>query len=63
MSKEDDNPLFGNSVTTVRIDDAGGGPYIVVEQCTDDNRGKIILDFDEIETLYKMLNMLKEDHV
>lgn len=61
LYKDGDNPVFGNSVTTVTINDDGGGPYFILSQSRDEWDGKIYLDFEEIEPLFELLKkMIKE---
>jgi len=52
--QEDDNPLFGESVTHISIDDEGGGGYVVLEQFPDDTDQKIRLDLPEFEELLRI---------
>ena len=56
---DDDNPIFGNSVLSVSIEDEAAGPYIEIEQVSDENHGKIIFDLDQIDALVDLLKKLK----
>lgn len=51
---ENDNMIFGESVTEVSIDDEAAGPFIVLTQ--EDN--KVKLDFDEIPVLFELLTKI-----
>jgi len=44
-----ENPIFGHSVTKIRIQDEAGGPFIVLTQCFEDSEGKLSFDLDELE--------------
>ena len=59
---KDDNPLFGESVTHISIDDEGGGGYIVLEQFPDDANQKIKLDLPEFEELLRLGKELVETY-
>lgn len=43
-----DSPILGDSTTIVRLDDEGGGPFVVIEQPLN-APGTITLDPDECE--------------
>jgi hypothetical protein len=36
VHREDVNPVFGEGVTFVSVDDEAGGPFLVIEQHDDD---------------------------
>ena len=61
LYKEGDNPIFGNSVISVTVDDEAGGPFLCIKQCNDDFRGEMRLDFDEIQPLFDLLIKMKKD--
>lgn len=53
-----DSPVFGESVTTVSLDDDGGGPFIVLHQ--PDGAQQVRLDFKELELIMDAARMLME---
>lgn len=53
-----DSPVFGESVTTVSLDDEGGGPFIVLHQ--PDGGNQIRLDPQEVELVMDAARMLLE---
>lgn len=53
-----DSPVFGESVTTVSLDDDGGGPFIVLHQ--PDGAQQMRLDFKELELIMDAARMLME---
>lgn len=53
-----DNPVFGESVTTVSLDDDGGGMFIVLHQ--PDGAQQMRLDFRELELIVDAARMLME---
>lgn len=59
ICKDDDNPIFGNSVLTVSIEDEAAGPYIEVLQCSEENHGKILIEMDQVDELVNLLQKLK----
>ncbi len=59
MFREDDNLIYGKSVTEICIDDEGGGMFIVVKQHPDTGPQEIRLDLDEIDDFIKNLQYMK----
>ncbi len=55
-----DSPIFGESTTIVRLDDEGGGPFIVIEQADAPQPGAIRLDPDECEIVMREVRRLLE---
>ena len=55
-----DSPIFGESTTTVRLDDEGGGPFIVIEQTDAPQPGAIRLNPDECEIVMRAIRRLLE---
>lgn len=53
-----DSPIFGESTTIVRLDDEGGGPFIVIEQATPAQPGVVKLDPDEIAIVMRIARRL-----
>lgn len=61
---ENENPVFGNGSTLIRMDDDGAGSYLVIKQETDDyGSNEIRLDFEEVEKLVEAVNILKKGRV
>ena len=44
------DPISGDGVVHVSVEDEGGGPFLVIENI-DDNCGKIRIDLDELEAV------------
>jgi hypothetical protein len=61
LYRGDDNPLFGDSVTSLELDDEGGGMFLKIIQEPNDfgPGGTLRFDFDEIDDLFKTINYLK----
>jgi hypothetical protein len=57
-----DNPIFGNSVTTIEICDEAGGTFIELRQNHDTSTGKLRFDWDEFEYLTTQLKQLRKTH-
>lgn len=53
-----DSPIFGESITIVRLDDEGGGPFIVIEQFTDTQHSVVKLDPDELPAVMRAASRL-----
>lgn len=60
MHPATDNPIFGERVTRVRLDDEAGGPFVKIIQSTDEGLQEIRVDFDEVEHIVKAIEKLKE---
>ena len=62
LYRGDDNPLFGDSVTSLELDDEAGGIFLKIIQEPNDfgPGGTLRFDFDEIDELFKTINYLKE---
>ena len=60
IHKEGDSPIFGDMVTHVKLDDEGGGTFIVITQEYISQMNEIRLDFSEIEYIIKAFDMLKD---
>lgn len=56
---ESDNPIFGNSVVTVKVEDDAGGAYLVFHQCSDENEGQVTIDFEQFDEIVKVVEILK----
>lgn len=61
LYRGDDNPLFGDSVTSLELDDEAGGMFLKIIQEPNDfgPGGTLRFDFDEIDELFKTINYLK----
>ena len=58
---KDVNPIFGESNVVVRVEDEGGGPFLVLEQITADSTDQSIrLDYDEFLAVAQVAKMLLE---
>ena len=60
IHRNGDSPIFGESTTIVRLDDEGGGPFIVIEQADASQSGAIRLDPDECEIVMREVRRLFE---
>lgn len=54
----DESPIFGERTTTIRLDDEGGGPFIVIEQLTDTQPGVVKPDPDELTLVMRTARRL-----
>jgi hypothetical protein len=55
------NPIFGEFNVAVRVEDEGAGPFLVLEQNTDDLANQSIrLDYDEFLAVAQAVKMLLE---
>lgn len=58
-----DNPVFGESVTLVSVDDEAGGAFIILRQLADDIQpGQVRLDIDELELIYKTAKKMLKNY-
>ena len=53
-----DSPIFGESTTIVRLDDEGGGPFIVIEQFTETQPSVVKLDPEEVTLVMRTASRL-----
>jgi hypothetical protein len=58
IHREDESPNFGAGVTSVRIEDEGAGPFLVLTQRNDCN--EVRFDFDEVPLLKEVMQELIE---
>jgi hypothetical protein len=49
------NPVFGEGVITVRLDDEAGGPFVVLEQADQ----RVQIDFDKVEALVQAISQIR----
>ena len=61
LYREGDNPIFGESVISVTIEDESAGPYFTVKQSSDDFRGELRLDFAEVKPLFELMQKMMKD--
>lgn len=55
------NPIYGEFNVVVRVEDESGGPFLVLEQSTDDGENqKIRVDYDELLAVVQAATMLME---
>jgi len=52
------NPSFAEGVICVRVDDEGGGPFIVIAQDFGDKENKIRIDIDELPVIIDVAKKL-----
>jgi len=58
-----DNPVFGESVVTVTIEDEAAGPFVRINSLMDDcKRGEIQLDFEQLEMVINEARNLIDAH-
>jgi hypothetical protein len=62
IHREEENPIFGEGNTYVKVDDDAGGPFIVIEQDNSDFHQKdtnnIRLDYEELQVIQEAAKML-----
>lgn len=62
IHREDQNPVFGEGNTYVKVDDEAGGPFIVIEQDMTDYHSKsentLRFDYEELEEIMQAAKML-----
>ena len=56
LSTQEDNPIFGDSVTSVEIEDEAGGAFIVLSQ----NSNVLRFNFDEFYYLAEMVKQMED---
>lgn len=61
LYRRGDSPIFGESVTNLRLDDEAGGIFLIIEQAPNQfgPGGSIRLDFEEVPQLIAAINVLK----
>jgi hypothetical protein len=59
VHSEKDNPIFGELVTHVKLEDEGGGLFIKLVQHTDEGTNVIKLEFNEIPHIVKAISILE----
>lgn len=61
LYREGDSPLFGDSVTTVELDDDGGGIFFKIAQDSNDfgPGGTLRFDFNEVPKIFEAIKFLE----
>ena len=54
------NPIFGEFVTKVRLDDEAAGAFVVVSQSRDDELSELRLNYEEIVEITEAAKWLME---
>ena len=54
---EGDSRVFGESVTTVSVDDEAAGEFIEIKQCIE-NTGSVRLSYEELMLVVEVVNLL-----
>ena len=61
VHREAVDPFYGECNVVVRVEDEGGGPFLVLEQSTNDGANqKIRFDYDELLAVVQIAKMLME---
>lgn len=62
LYRENDSPIFGESVTTLEVDDEGAGIFLKISQSPNDfgNGGELRFDFNEIKELFAAIEFIKD---
>lgn len=53
-----DDPIHGESVISVSIDEEGAGPFLCIHQ----SLAELRLDFNEVEPLYELMKKMMNDY-
>lgn len=61
LYREGDNPIFGESVISVTVEDEAAGPYFKVSQSMDSHSGELLLNFEEVEPLFDLMQQMMKD--
>lgn len=54
------NPIFGEFVTKVRLDDEAAGPFLVISQSRDDGLSELRLDYEELVEITEAAKRMME---
>lgn len=57
------NPIFGEGVTHISIEDEASGPYLVISQESETGMSSIKVDVDELEIILEAAKKLYTDYV
>jgi len=60
LHPQNESPIFGETVTRVRLADEGAGMFVSVLQYQQETLNEIRLGFDEVAELVKAVNFLKQ---
>lgn len=55
IHQKDVSPVYGESIIHVRLEDDGGGKYVIISQ----ENNEIAIDFDEVPELMEAIERLK----
>lgn len=60
LYRDDESPIFGESVTTIELDDEAGGIFFKIKQEPNEfgEGGELRFDFDEVQQLFNVINTL-----
>jgi len=59
---DEGKPIFDEDATTVRIEDDAAGPFLVIEQSSEEHGEQSIrLCFNEIQPLYDTMEKLRQE--
>ena len=59
--RENENPIFGEGVTHIMIEDEAAGPFIILKQYTDEGTMEIKLDFNEVDSVFDAIKKLEKE--
>ena len=57
---ETDNPIFGEGITKISLDDEGGGIFINISQPANTTQGILSFNIDEIDIIFESIKVLIE---
>jgi hypothetical protein len=60
LHPQNESPIFGETVTRLRLADEGGGMFVSILQYQQETRNEIRLGFDEVAELVKAVDFLKQ---
>lgn len=55
---ENENPTYGESVTTISLEDEGGGPFLLLTQTPGDGERALRFDLDEFRAVAAAVEVL-----
>lgn len=59
LHQENDNPIYGESVLTISINDENTGPFLMLTSYREDTPSIIELDFDDIDKIVEAVKILR----
>jgi hypothetical protein len=60
VHRDNESPIYGEGTTTVRLDDEGSGPFLVLSQGTDEGTQTLRMDQSEIRIVMEAAERLIE---